>query len=118
VTFKIDENLPFDAVGLLVEHGFDTHTVHDEGLLGAHDQAIAEAARRERRVLVTLDRDFSDIRAYPPADHAGIIILRPSAQDIRAVTELLRRLIEVLKRDSPEGELWIVEPDRIRRRSR
>jgi hypothetical protein len=30
---------------------------------------------------------------------------------------LLRRFIAVLNRESPAGELWIVEPDRIRRRS-
>lgn len=57
--FKIDENLPADAAALLREHGFDTDTVNDEGLLGANDDVIASAAVREGRVLITLDRDFS-----------------------------------------------------------
>jgi predicted nuclease of predicted toxin-antitoxin system len=78
---------------------------------------VAAAARRERRVLITLDRDFSDIRAYPPNDHAGIVVLRPEAQDKHSVEELLQRLLVVLDSDSPAGELWIVEPDRLRRRS-
>jgi hypothetical protein len=78
---------------------------------------IADVARGERRVLVTLDRDFADIRSYPPLEHAGIVVLRPPAQDKHAVGELLKRFIAVLEHESPVGELWIVEPDRIRRRS-
>jgi predicted nuclease of predicted toxin-antitoxin system len=117
VIFKLDENLPADAVAQLQNDGFDAHTVHDEDLVGANDEVIAEAARREGRVLVTLDRDFSDIRTYPPAGHAGIVILRPQTQDKHTVLDLLHRLIAVLKNESPIGELWLVEPDRIRRRS-
>jgi predicted nuclease of predicted toxin-antitoxin system len=117
VKFKIDENLPAEIAALLQDRGFDAHTVNDEGLVGANDEAIAEAACRERRVLITLDRDFSDIRAYPPAGQPGIVVLRPRAQDKHLVIELLRRFIVILEHESPEGELWIVEPDRIRRRS-
>lgn len=115
--FKLDENLPAEATAQLHKNGFDAHTVHDEGLAGANDAVIAEVARREGRVLITLDRDFSDIRAYPPGDHAGIVILRPQTQDKYTVGELLKRLITVLKNESPAGELWLVESDRIRRRS-
>jgi predicted nuclease of predicted toxin-antitoxin system len=117
VIFKLDENLPADAAEQLRASGFSVHTVHDEGLVGANDEAIAEIVRREGRVLITLDRDFSDIRAYPPADHAGIVVLRPQSQDWYAVIALLRRFIAALNYATPAGELWIVEPDRIRRRS-
>ena len=114
--FKIDENLPVDAAAWLREFGFGAHTVRDEGLLGANDEVIANVARLEGRVLVTLDRDFSNIRSYPPADHAGIVVLRPQTQDKLAVKGLLERFVSMLGRESPTGELWIVEPDRIRRR--
>jgi predicted nuclease of predicted toxin-antitoxin system len=117
VIFKLDENLPTGAAEQLLASGFRVHTVHDEGLVGANDEVIAEIARREGRVLITLDRDFSDIRAYPPADHAGIVVLRPQSQDWSAVIALLQRFIAALIHASPAGELWIVEPDRIRRRS-
>jgi predicted nuclease of predicted toxin-antitoxin system len=117
VKFKIDENLPAEVAALLRDRGFDAHTVNDERLLGAKNAVIAEVACRERRVLMTLDRDFSDIRAYPPAGQPGIIVLRPRRQDKQLVIELVRRFILILEYESPEGELWIVEPDRIRRRS-
>jgi hypothetical protein len=45
-------------------------------LSGAEDATIAVRCRTEGRILITLDLDFANIRAYPPAEYAGIIILR------------------------------------------
>ena len=118
MTFKIDENLPRDAAILLRDNGFEADTVRHQGLRGAEDQVVAEAARRENRVLITLDLDFSNIRAYPPEAYSGIVVLRPHRQDKRTVLAVLRRAIPVFSRQSPAGQLWIVEIDRIRYRGR
>lgn len=116
MTFKTDENLPQDAAELLRSHGFDAETVQQENLAGAEDDVIADAIHRERRVLITLDLDFSDIRTYPPERYSGIIVLRPKAQDKIAILALLRRLLKALENNQPDQALWIVEPDRIRYR--
>ena len=79
--FKLDENVPVDAVVLLAAAGYHSHTVYDEQLAGAPDPEVAAACRAEGRVLVTLDLDFSDVRAYAPGTHAGIVVLRPPAPD-------------------------------------
>ncbi len=112
--FKIDENLPIEAAALLREAGHDADTVHDEALAGAPDMRVSTVARDERRVLVTLDFDFADIRAYPPADYAGIIVLWPRTQDKDAVLRLLARTVPVLAREPIAGRLWIVEEARVR----
>lgn len=114
MTFKIDENLPQDAAELLRSHGFDAETVQQERLAGAKDDVIADTIQREHRVLITLDLDFSDIRAYPPEHYSGIIVLRPKAQDKIAIMSLLRRLLKALENNQPDQALWIVEADRIR----
>ena len=88
--------------------------IWDETLAGAKDEILAERARTESRVLVTLDLDFADIRAYVPDRHAGIIVLRPGAQDKATVVNLVRGILPVLRDRSPVGELWIVQRDRIR----
>ena len=77
MTFKLDENLPADAAGLLRNTGLEGDTVRDEGLRGAEDEVVAATAQREGRVLITLDLDFSNIRAYPPQLYSGIVVLRP-----------------------------------------
>jgi predicted nuclease of predicted toxin-antitoxin system len=112
--FKIDENLPAEAAEILKSAGFDAHTVGDEDLAGAHDDTVAGASRSEDRILVTLDLDFANIRAYPPGEHAGIVVLRVKHQDKATVLVHIRRLIIALARRNPSGELWIVDGNRIR----
>ena len=111
---KIDENLPAECAVLLRNAGFEADTVADERLAGVDDAVIASRSRSEDRVLVTLDLDFSNVFAYPPALHAGIIVLRPKRQDKRTVMALMERIVFALTSRRPAGELWIVEPDRIR----
>ena len=89
-------------------------TVADESLSGANDAIVAGASRSEDRILVTLDLDFANIRAYPPGEHSGIIVLRVKHQDKLTVLVHLRRLTAALARRNPAGELWIVDGNRIR----
>jgi len=115
--FKTDENIPLEAVDLLRAAGHDALSVFDESLAGRADAKIASVCREERRTLITLDTDFSDIRTYPPADYSGLVVLRLPRQSVSEVTRVVRRLLEVLKKNDCHGQLWIVERDRIRVRS-
>ena len=63
---------------------------------------------------VPLDLDFAIVQAHPPGTHAGIIVFRSKSQDELTLISLLKRMAPVLKRGSPEGQLWIVQPERIR----
>jgi predicted nuclease of predicted toxin-antitoxin system len=73
---KIDENLPAECAGMLSHDDLQAETVADEGLTGVDDSTLAATSRSEARILVTLDLDFANIQAYPPAESAGIIVLR------------------------------------------
>ena len=106
--FKIDKNLPAECAAILREEGFDADTVGDEDLSGCSDPTVFGVCQHESRVLVTLDLDFSNVTAYPPSTHCGIVVIRSKAQD------KLTLMGPVLKRQSPGAQLWIVEHDRIR----
>jgi len=69
--------------------GHDAHTVADEQLSGASDQTLLQACRTEGKNLITLDLDFSDIRAYAPGTDPGIWVLRPPKQTFKAWASLL-----------------------------
>ena len=112
--FKIDENLPQEAAWALQQRGFEADTVLDEFLSGADDQTISDLVQKEGRILVTLDLDFANIRAYPPDQHAGIIVLRLKGQDKKTVLLYIGKMMAVLEHRKPAGQLWIVERDRIR----
>jgi len=114
--FKVDENLPCECAAILRDAGFDAETVTDEQLSGADDFVVADRCRKENRVLVTLDLDFANIRAYPPSHYSGIIVVRSKAQDKATLMGLVRQFLPILNQTSPEKQLWIVEQDRIRYR--
>ncbi|HAX98991.1 MAG TPA: hypothetical protein DCY12_08945 [Candidatus Atribacteria bacterium] len=76
---KLDENISRHLKATLVNLGHDAITTADENLLGQSDLAVAKAAKGEKRILLTLDIEFADIRKYPPGSHSGIILFRPPA---------------------------------------
>ena len=112
--FKVDENLPLEVAERLRACGHDAQTVLEQELGGSDDSRLAALCQREGRALVTLDMDFADIRAYPPADLPGLIVLRLGRQDKMTVLSVLAQLIEVLRSESLTGKLWIVEESRVR----
>ena len=111
---KLDENLPIQLKRLFTESGHDAATVVDEGLGGAPDSEMAAVCIAEERVLVTQDLDFADIRTYPPAEYAGIVVFRLPSAARDVLLEVGAVLIERMRESSPEGRLWIVEDSRIR----
>jgi predicted nuclease of predicted toxin-antitoxin system len=114
VRAKLDENLPSRLVRLLADHGHDTHTLSEEGLAGATDERVAQHVRDEDRLLITLDRGFADIRAYPPGSHPGIVVLRlPDQRPISFETALAALLVEY-DLDALRGCIVVVQPGIVR----
>ena len=83
---KLDENLGGSALRYLQQAGYDVSTVALQKLCGADDRRLIDICAAEGRCLVTLDLDFSNPLQFPPADYAGILVLRlpkqPSGGDI------------------------------------
>ena len=114
--FLIDTNLPRSTAALLSRLGHEALDVCDIGLGAAEDDAIARHARAQRLALITRDFDFADIRNYPPADYASILVLElpddATATIILKVIESFlgqRALVERLP-----GRLAIVQTSRVR----
>ncbi len=114
MNFKIDENMPVEVAELLKQAGYDAITVSGQDLIGTSDSNLAKVCRKEKRVLITLDTDFADIRTYRPAEFSGIIVMRLNQQDKHHVLEVFRRAIRLFSKEKIEGHLWIVEEDKVR----
>ncbi len=113
--FKLDENFGSRAAKPLISEGHDAHTVHEERLSGAIDQSIFEVYIQEKRCLLTLDLDFTDVTRFPPHLGAGIAVLRtPQNPTIQMIEFLVKSMLRLLETESITGMLWIVEPSRIR----
>jgi len=112
--FKLDENLPLASADVFNQAGHDASSVYGQNLTGSPDTKLAQICRKEERVLVTLDLDFSDIRVYPPDRYSGIIVLRLQHQDARTVIDVCRRLLPIFEQEPINGRLWIVDERRVR----
>jgi predicted nuclease of predicted toxin-antitoxin system len=112
--FKVDENLPIEVAEMLRQAGHDAATVLEQHLGGSDDAQLAVLCQLESRILVTLDMDFADIRNYPPAEFPGLVVLRLRQQDKPYVLDVFMRCMQVLDQEPIEGQLWIVEENRIR----
>lgn len=113
--FKLDENFGGRTQNIFREAGHDIETVREEGLSGSSDAGLFERCREEKRILVTLDLDFSDIVRFPPRESAGIVVIRlPLNPSLPFLEKLIRQFLDTLAQMSPERGLWIVEAGRIR----
>jgi len=116
--FKIDENLPLEIAELLIKAGHDAKTVNAQQLKGVKDFVLIDLCKSENRILVTLDTAFSDIRAYPPQEFSGIIVLRVRSQAKQHVLKVFQQIIPIIAIEPLALHLWIVEETVIRIRGK
>jgi predicted nuclease of predicted toxin-antitoxin system len=112
--FKLDENLPREFADDLVRLGHEADTVHGEGLVGADDAAVVQAARASGRILMTLDKGIASLLQYPVYQHGGIVLFRPDVSGRRSVLSFMRSRIENRTEIELAGRLTVVGPTRIR----
>lgn len=111
---KLDENMPLRLAPILAALGHDAETVPGEGLRGADDPVVWRAAQSEDRFFVTQDREFSDIRKYPPGTHAGILLVRLHAPVRMALAERVRALFETEDASGWAGCLVVATDSKVR----
>ena len=110
---KLDENMPRLLAETLRGAGHDVHTAADEGLLGKPDETVWHASAQERRMLLTLDRDFGRLAAAT-GGHAGAIVLRPRDANQRMIVEFAMRALGLAGDIDMSNRVAIFEDERVR----
>ncbi|NVM23342.1 MAG: DUF5615 family PIN-like protein [Desulfobacterales bacterium] len=72
--FLTDANVFVPMVEGLRQMGHDVFDVKEKGLENLSDPDLFHLAQNQRRIFVTMDKDFSSILLYPPGEHCGIIV--------------------------------------------
>ncbi len=112
---KVDENIGRSGVEILRQDSHDVVTVREQGLAGAADEVVFQACVAEGRTLITMDRDFGQVPRFPPTQTAGIVILELGGPaSLRLLHDRLHDFLALAATRSIQGELWIVEPGRVR----
>ena len=112
--FLADENFPGAAVTALLADGHDVLWVRSAAP-GTDDPEIIRWAARDRRVLLTFDKDFGELAAVKRLPMVyGVVLFRiPGA----ALPTTARRLAEIIEsRSDWAGHFSVVEPGRVRMR--
>lgn len=111
---KLDENLSRHLKEILRALEHDVTTAADENILGQPDERIAEAARAEERILLTLDVGFGNITKFPPGTHPGIFLFRPASLGPLAVNRFVQDFVRYTDIGALKGCTVVVEPGRMR----
>ena len=110
----IDENLPRSLVLDLQQLGYASEHVYALKMGGAKDPAVFAYAQSHSAILLTSDKDFSNVLAYPPP-HAGIIVVEiPDTLEPEARKRAIIRELSTLSGQSLDNTLVILEPGRVR----
>lgn len=108
-----DENIAPLVIAALQADGHDVAAVRDF-LPGGTDAMVIALARRQRRIILTHDRDFGNVTRYPIRSHGGVILIR--VRDIRppSVLRVLRRALHAVPARRFRNRLAIVNEYEVR----
>jgi len=88
----LDANLSPITAEFLRTLKFDVKSLIEEGLYNLEDGEVIELAKREKRVTVTFDSDFSELWYFKEKGKIGIIHLRLKDQTVENVNLILKDL--------------------------
>ena len=111
---KLDENLSRHLKPVLIGLGHDVLTAADENLLSHPDTEIAQAAKEEQRMLMTLDVEFADLRKYPPGSHPGVILFRPISLSPLSVNSFITDFVRRTDLGKLAACVAVVDPVHVR----
>lgn len=112
--FLLGACVPRRYLRLLREWGYSAELATAELSPDAPDLAVLALAQQQDAILLTVDLDFADIRAYPPADYQGILVMRYTATDEAQMDTSLQTVLRDLTREELRGVLVIVTPTHYR----
>jgi predicted nuclease of predicted toxin-antitoxin system len=115
VRFLLDQNQSPLLAGLLRDAGHDAIHVRDIGLRHATDAEIMSRAKRERRVVLSVDTDFGELLASS-GDHTPSVLLlrRHDRRRAHAVAELILINLDTITDDLDTGAIVVFDQERVR----
>lgn len=89
----LDENIGHQVSASLKEAGWDVVSVL-EASPGVSDMEVMKLARKEKRLIVTLDRDFGTLVFRDSHRHIGVLLLRLQIESPANILSVLLAVLE------------------------
>lgn len=100
--FIADENIPFSLIKAIRRKGYSVTCLFEENLLGINDGNLLKLAKKEKRVLITFDKDFTQFKL---SKHYGVIILRYNNKHYKNIVDLFLYLLDSPVKNKFENSL-------------
>ncbi|MEN6333311.1 MAG: DUF5615 family PIN-like protein [Phycisphaerales bacterium] len=114
VRFLADMNLSPLTVAALAKDGTDIVRVSSLLPANASDETILDLARREGRVVITQDMDFSALLALGGHDRPSLVTLRLLDTDPDVVTRRLQDVLPQIESVLRQGSAVTIEDGAVR----
>ena len=114
IRILLDQGLPRSAVKILKDKGLDVLHTGDIGLSRAADRQILDFARKEDRVVITLDSDFHAILAVENAASPSVIRIRREGLKGPKLSELIMKTWPKIQNIIKEGAMVTITENAIR----
>ena len=114
--FLADESCDFAIVRALRAKEYDVLAV-GEVMQRSDDRELIEQASRERRILLTEDKDFGWLVYVSHADSAGVVLIRFPGNARQTLVDVFMHLVHTQSHELP-GAFVVVQPGHIRIRRR
>jgi predicted nuclease of predicted toxin-antitoxin system len=110
--FLADESCDFAVVRALRGEGYDVLAV-SEVTHRSDDRELIDQAYRERRILLTEDKDFGWLVYVSHADSSGVILIRFPGNARQTLVQTVRQIVEDQGKDLLRAFV-VVQPGHIR----
>ena len=106
--FLIDECVDIRVARAIKDDGFDvTHVA--EVMRGAKDTGILDAASREKRILITNDKDFGELIYLRNLPYYGVVLLRLKSNKPDHIIKILKNIIILFGKKLPHSFSVVTE---------
>jgi predicted nuclease of predicted toxin-antitoxin system len=110
----VDECLPPSLAEQLSAVGHDAVSVVGIGLAGSADGVVMQAARDQKRVLVSADTDFGELLARSNDRRPSLVLFRGAEVDAKALAQILLANLVQIAEPLDVGAIVVLLDDRIR----
>jgi len=112
--FLADENLYVPIVNGLRTRGYDVFSILEDGKIGISDEDIFRLAAKENRIIVTMDKHFTNMLRFPSNQCGGIIVARLYKLRVDKTTRLFFKFFDQLHEKEIEKKLIIMTRKKMR----
>lgn len=109
-----NENLFEPVIDYLKELGHDVLSIRDAGLSGISDDEVYQRACREKRTIITMDKDFSRMFRFPPEKCGGIVVAKIYKRTVDETLTMFKKYYQTIKEEDMKGNLVIITPEGVR----